>query len=256
MFDTYVTVVGNVLTAPEWRRTSQSNTLVANFKVASTARRLDKDSGRWVDGKGLRVRVTCWRRLAEGVAASVMVGDPIMVTGRMYTRDWTDEAGTHRTLYEVEAVAVGHDLSRGRARFSRNRPNLTTSVVEDDEAEARVRGEASEPVPPDDAPAQPGDVPADADDDGFLDLPMATRDDHHPAVDSGFDAPDFPYQPADDVEPPDVEAPAGSDSADPDSGASGVESATPDPLALGGDEVRVTSGSRGRRGRARAAVPA
>ena len=50
MFDTYVTIVGNVLTAPEWRRTAQSNTLVANFKVASTARRLNRDSGRWVDG--------------------------------------------------------------------------------------------------------------------------------------------------------------------------------------------------------------
>ncbi|GAB3943952.1 hypothetical protein GCM10027614_33360 [Micromonospora vulcania] len=50
MFDTYVTIVGNVLTTPEWRRTSQSSTLVANFKVASTARRLDRDSGRWVDG--------------------------------------------------------------------------------------------------------------------------------------------------------------------------------------------------------------
>ncbi|MEU1841938.1 hypothetical protein ABZ489_32800, partial [Micromonospora chersina] len=56
MFDTYVTIVGNVLTAPEWRRTTQSNTLVANFKVASTARRLDRDSGRWVDGNSLRVR--------------------------------------------------------------------------------------------------------------------------------------------------------------------------------------------------------
>ena len=53
MFDTYVTIVGNVLTAPEWRRTTQSGTLVANFKVASTARRLDRDSGRWVDGNEL-----------------------------------------------------------------------------------------------------------------------------------------------------------------------------------------------------------
>lgn len=65
MFDTYVTIVGNVLTTPEWRRTTQSNTLVANFKVASTARRLDRDSGRWVDGNSLRVRVNCWRKLAE-----------------------------------------------------------------------------------------------------------------------------------------------------------------------------------------------
>ncbi|WBB66824.1 single-stranded DNA-binding protein [Micromonospora sp. WMMD812] len=155
MFDTYVTIVGNILTAPEWRRTTQSNTLVANFKVASTARRLDRDSGRWVDGNSLRVRVNCWRKLAEGVAASVMVGDPVVVCGRLYTRDWTDDAGNHRTLYELEAVAVGHDLSRGRARFLRNRPSMATSAVEDAEAESRVHGEQTEPVPDGQAPALP-----------------------------------------------------------------------------------------------------
>ncbi len=163
MFDTYVTIVGNVLTAPEWRRTTQSNTLVANFKVASTARRLDRDSGRWVDGNSLRVRVNCWRRLAEGVAASVMVGDPVVVCGRLYTRDWTDDAGNHRTLYELEAVAVGHDLSRGRGRFLRNRPSLTTSTVSDAEAEQRVHGEPTEPVPDGQAPAQPDHRPVDDD---------------------------------------------------------------------------------------------
>jgi single-strand DNA-binding protein len=152
MFDTYVTIVGNVLTAPEWRKTSQ-NTLVANFKVASTARRLDRESGQWVDGNSLRVRVNCWRKLAEGVGASVGVGDPVVVFGRMYTRDWTDEAGNHRTLYEMEAVAVGHDLSRGRARFLRNRPNVT-SIVEDAESDARVNGELTEPVPDHEAPSR------------------------------------------------------------------------------------------------------
>ncbi|MEU7656666.1 single-stranded DNA-binding protein [Micromonospora taraxaci] len=157
MFDTYVTIVGNVLTVPEWRRTTQSNTLVANFKVASTARRLDRDTGRWVDGNSLRVRVNCWRKLAEGVAASVMVGDPVVVCGRLYTRDWTDDAGNHRTLYELEAVAVGHDLSRGRARFLRNRPSVTTSTVEDAEAESRVHGEPTEPVPAEQAPVLPDD---------------------------------------------------------------------------------------------------
>ncbi|MEU8425557.1 single-stranded DNA-binding protein [Micromonospora sp. NPDC048835] len=161
MFDTYVTIVGNVLTTPQWRRTTQSDTLVANFKVASTARRLDRDSGRWVDGNSLRVRVNCWRKLAEGVAASVMVGDPVVVCGRLYTRDWTDDAGNHRTLYELEAVAVGHDLSRGRARFLRNRPSMTTSTVEDAEAESRVHGEPTEPVPAGQAPVLPDDRPLD-----------------------------------------------------------------------------------------------
>lgn len=163
MFDTYVTIVGNVLTAPEWRRTTQSGTLVANFKVASTARRLDRESGRWVDGNSLRVRVNCWRKLAEGVAASVMVGDPVVVAGRLYTRDWIDDAGNQRTLYEMEAVTVGHDLARGRGRFLRNRPSPATSSVEDAEAERRVHGVPTEPVPGDEVPVPVDDRPLDDD---------------------------------------------------------------------------------------------
>nr|MDT0658616.1 single-stranded DNA-binding protein [Micromonospora sp. DSM 115978] len=153
MFDTYLTIVGNVLTAPEWRRTTQTGALVANFKVASTARRLDRERGQWVDGNSLRVRVNCWRKLAAGVCSSVTVGDPIIVFGRMYTRDWTDETGTHRTLYEMEAVAVGHDLSRGHGRFRRNGPTAT-SAVEDDQSITIVQGQSTEAVAAEEAPTQ------------------------------------------------------------------------------------------------------
>ena len=82
MFDTTITLVGNVLATPEWRRIPSSGALVANFKVASTARRYDKEAGQWIDGNSLRIRVVAWRRLAEGVASSVTVGDPVMVQGR------------------------------------------------------------------------------------------------------------------------------------------------------------------------------
>lgn len=195
MFDTYVTVVGNVLTAPDWRRTTQSKSLVANFKVASTARRLDREKGQWVDGNSLRLRVNCWRKLAEGVAASIMVGDPVIVVGRLYTRDWTDAEGNNRTLYEMEAIAVGHDLSRGRGRFVRNRPALATSSVEDAEAETRVRGEATDAVPETEAPTRFGEHPFDdASDPDFGYPPAAPVYDAAPPVGyeavppSGFDA--------------------------------------------------------------------
>jgi single-strand DNA-binding protein len=151
MFDTNVTIVGNALTRPEWRRFERTNALVANFKVASTARRFDKQNNRWIDGDNLRVRVNCWRRLAEGVVASVRVGDPVIVTGRMYTRDWTTESGERRSAYELEANAVGHDLARGIAAFKRGRINVGTSVVEDAESDKHVKGERTEAAPEEDA---------------------------------------------------------------------------------------------------------
>ncbi|MFI9641044.1 single-stranded DNA-binding protein [Micromonospora sp. NPDC051925] len=264
MFDTYVTIVGNVLTAPEWRRTAQSNTLVANFKVASTARRLNRDSGRWVDGNSLRVRVNCWRKLAEGVAASVMVGDPVVVAGRLYTRDWTDDAGNHRVLYELEAVAVGHDLSRGRSRFLRNRPSMATSAVEDDEAAQRVQGETTEPVPVGQAPAGPDDRPLD--DDFELSGFGFPRAGHDLSGDGYTRAADpFDDEPGDDLPPlPDDDTGTGTDT-DTDTGSgSGDESV----VRPGGEgqpggtvapvpsEVVDAPAGRGRRGRGRVPVPA
>jgi single-strand DNA-binding protein len=154
MYDTHVTVVGNVLHEPEWRRTTNTGALVTTFKIASTARRLDRETGKWIDGNSLRVRVNCWRALASNVKNSVTRGDPLIVTGRLFTRDWVDESGLKRTLYELEAAAVGHDLSRGRAVFERVKGNTATSTVEDAEAEQRVGGEPTEPVPDEHAPSR------------------------------------------------------------------------------------------------------
>ncbi len=157
MYDTYVTIVGNVMTTPEWRRTKNTGSLVAHFKVASTARRLDRESGQWVDGNSLRVRVNCWRRLAEGVGNSLITGDPVIVVGRLYTRDWVDENENRRIGYELEAVAVGHDLSRGQSRFVRNRPAVSTSTVEDERDDHRVGGEQTLAVPADQVPPRRDD---------------------------------------------------------------------------------------------------
>lgn len=259
MFDTYVTIVGNVLTAPEWRRTTQSNTLVANFKVASTARRLDRESGRWVDGNSLRVRVNCWRKLAEGVASSVMVGDPVVVVGRMYTRDWTDGEGNHRTLYELEAVAVGHDLSRGRGKFARNRPTMATSAVEDAEAETRVHGEETEPVPDAEAPALRGERLFDDDDPDFIDVPVSPAPGYDPVAalrGGGFEGGVDPGRDGDPVEPGDNLS-ALSDDTDL-LGGDGELDALPGERAEsdGGAAEAAGSGGRVRRGRGRVAVPA
>jgi single-strand DNA-binding protein len=130
MFDTYITVTGVALNAPE-RRTTKTNQLVASFRVASHPRRFDKNASEWVDAPSLRIRVTCWRRLADHVAASVNTGDPVVVHGRISTRDWVNEQGEPRISYELEAVSVGHDLNRGLTTFTKARPEPAGAVVEE-----------------------------------------------------------------------------------------------------------------------------
>ena len=181
MFDTNLVVVGNVLMAPEWRRLEQSGSMVANFRVASNARKFDRETNTWVDGNSLRVRVTAWRRLAEGVISSIAVGDPVIVYGRLFTRDWKDSEGNDRISYEMEAYSIGHDLARGRARFARNsRPSQALPPIEDG---VFIGGEQSAPVPADDVPVVFGEGVPDEEAPTFLDVAAAAT----PAADD--DAP-------------------------------------------------------------------
>jgi single-strand DNA-binding protein len=157
VFETNIVVIGNVLTGPEWRRIDSSGALMAHFRVASTARRFERGSSRWVDGNNLRLRVTAWRKLAEGVASSVTVGDPVIVYGRLYTRDWKDDNGNHRVSFEMEATSIGHDLGKGRAKFFRSRNGGPTSEIEDADGESFVGGEISVPLTADEGPVAYGD---------------------------------------------------------------------------------------------------
>ena len=158
MFDTAVTLIGNVMTAPEWRRTSQTGTYVVTFRFASTSRRYDRATSRWVDGDSLRIKVACWRKLGENVFESVQLGDPLVIHGRMYSRDWTDTEERRHTSYELDAVAVGHDMSRGVAKFARRRAVGATDAINDPATEGSIGGEAAAAV---ESPGRPADLPPD-----------------------------------------------------------------------------------------------
>lgn len=111
MKETPVTVVGTLVSDMRPRRVGPDGTLVLNFRVACNERRFDKASESWVDGESLYLSVSCWRRLAEN-AASLVKGDPVIIRGKLRTREWTTEQGERRSVVELEASAVGPDLAR------------------------------------------------------------------------------------------------------------------------------------------------
>ncbi|MEU7430957.1 single-stranded DNA-binding protein [Streptomyces sioyaensis] len=116
-----VTLVGNAATAVEHRQTTAGAT-VARFRLAATSRRWDKALERWTDGETSFYTVRSWRGLADNVAASVAVGEPLIVQGRLRLREGeqSPERGGQRWFSaEVDAVAIGHDLARGTAAFRR-----------------------------------------------------------------------------------------------------------------------------------------
>ena len=131
MFETPITVRGNVVDQPERRVTENGVTMVA-FRVASTERRLNVEANEWVDGHQLFVRVTCWREMAENVALSVNKGDPILVFGRLFSRRYIKDE-VSRLTYELDASSVGHDLSRGVGKFEKRSRRLSGTVVLDED---------------------------------------------------------------------------------------------------------------------------
>ncbi|MEU7122114.1 single-stranded DNA-binding protein [Streptomyces zaomyceticus] len=116
MNDTTVTLVGNVATAVEYRDTAAGG--VARFRFAVSARRWDREKGLWSDGPTSFYTVSAWRSLGANLAASVSVGEPLVVHGRLRVRE-DERDGQRKTFVDVAALAVGHDLSRGTAAFRR-----------------------------------------------------------------------------------------------------------------------------------------
>ncbi|GAA1568742.1 hypothetical protein GCM10009827_108100 [Dactylosporangium maewongense] len=267
MNETTMTIVGNVLNEPDCRRLEESKALVASFKVAATSRRYDRSEGQWVDGNQLRLRVTCWRNLAENVIRSVHVGDPVIITGKLSSRNWETEDHAKRVAYELEATSIGHDLARGRAKFARVKANTATSSIDDELSDAHIAGQPSTPVVAINALPRQRDYdaelggfvttmvePADADRDPFAEDVLTELDNAiNAAFDGaafaameGFTAPDDAAELTTDADT--AEVPAVSDSEDEGSPTGDDESST--------DAPEESSGGRRRRNRGKVPVPA
>lgn len=128
MIEPTITVVGNVGKPPRTRVVA-GGSVVTDFRIASTPRKVDKATGEWSDGETIWFGVSCWRQLAENVAASIKTGDRVVVTGTLVARSWTTEQGEERSSLEVQARTVGFDLARGKAVQERSVPiSVSTDV--------------------------------------------------------------------------------------------------------------------------------
>jgi single-strand DNA-binding protein len=117
MNEIQVSLRGNVASEPRHVRFDDGNT-VTSFRLASTARRFDRERQEWVDRETTYVSVNCRRAMASNAATSVRKGHPVVVTGRLRERFWSANGRSGQSL-EVEADMLGHDLSYGTTEFVR-----------------------------------------------------------------------------------------------------------------------------------------
>lgn len=112
-----ISVQGLVATTPRHLIT-QDGLPITSFRLASAHRRFDRTTNKWVDGETNWYTITTFRQLAINVAGSVSKGERIVVSGKLRVRDW-DNGERAGTSVEIEADAVGHDLTWGTSTFTR-----------------------------------------------------------------------------------------------------------------------------------------
>ncbi len=145
MTDT-IFLTGVVATSPR-HVTTNEGLAITSFRLASSQRRYDRALSKWVDGETNWFTVSSFRNLATNAAGSVVKGDRVVVTGRLRVRDWenSDRSGTN---VEIEADALGHDLTWGTSVYTRH---VSAAAVEatdswDDTTPASLSGEVSDEV--------------------------------------------------------------------------------------------------------------
>lgn len=98
-----------VATDPVLKYQPVSGDAVLNFRAKAQDRTWNAEKKEFENGKSLWVRVTVWRKLAENVAESIVKGDNVVLSGKLYTREYEQDGQKKETL-ELEATEVGASL--------------------------------------------------------------------------------------------------------------------------------------------------
>ena len=154
--DTYVTVLGWIGSEPDFKEIGQIPH--ATFRMGSTPRQFDRNLNTFVDKPTTWFSVECWRVLAQHLFESVRMGQPVIVTGRLRTHTWTDDAGETRSRLVLEAFSIGHDLTRGTTTFTKN-PRRASAA--EDSSETRTAAALTSVPAPDPADVSTSPYPAD-----------------------------------------------------------------------------------------------
>lgn len=113
-----ITVVGNLVADPE-PRVSQAGKSWVTFRIASTPRVKDRQSGDWADGEALWLGCRAYGEYADNIAASLTKGTRVIVQGRLTQRSYTDNQGQQRTSLDLEVEEIGPSLRFATTQITR-----------------------------------------------------------------------------------------------------------------------------------------
>lgn len=137
-----VTISGWVATDPKLTVVPGGADLVT-FRLATTSRYFDRANNEWRDRDTEWFTVRVFRAAGQLVSRSLRKGQPVLVVGRLHSHEWKADSGVRVDLV-IDAQAVGHDLTKGVADFTR-------AVVETPAGQAAETAEPPRDEPIDEA---------------------------------------------------------------------------------------------------------
>jgi len=118
---TPITLVGRLGADPDVKFTTAGKSL-ATLRVCTSARKFDKDSGKWSDVDETWWSVVAFAPLSDNVAETLRKGSSVIVVGKARESSWTDKDGNPRKSIEVVADAIGPDLRWASGGITREKP--------------------------------------------------------------------------------------------------------------------------------------
>ena len=131
---------------PELRFT-QAGKAVCSFRVAASDSRKDQ-AGNWETTEQIFIGVSLWETDAEQAAETLQKGDPVVITGRLYQREYDDRDGNKRTSLEFKFPAVGKVIKGARGQAQGSPPPRQAAPAGDPWASAPAGGAGNGSEPP------------------------------------------------------------------------------------------------------------
>ena len=72
----------------------------------ATNDRVKNDQGQWEDKNTSWWTVKAWKTLAEQSKGVLKKGQEVIIVGKIYEENWTDQSGNKRTSYEINAESI------------------------------------------------------------------------------------------------------------------------------------------------------
>lgn len=111
-----ITIDGRLVADPELRFT-QGGKAVCSMRVAASDSKKDAND-QWQTTEQIFIGVSLWENEAEAAAEAFQKGDQVLVTGRIYQREYEGSNGEKRMSLELKFPTIAKKVSAPRAQRS------------------------------------------------------------------------------------------------------------------------------------------